>query len=115
MLRHLVQCRLRDGQALRARSLADDEFDFFGVVGVGGDDEETGQEVRGHAVRGDDVFGAADGAAAPVGGEDDDGGDGGFEGSVQIGEAFDVEHMYLSSLSYGDVGKYFALPFSPRQ
>jgi len=62
---------------------------------VRGDDENAGEEVGGDAVRGDDVFGAADGAFAPVGGEDDDGGDGGFEGAVEVGEAFDVEHVDL--------------------
>ena len=44
---------------------------------------------------GDDVVGAADGAFSAVGGEDDDGGDGGFEGAVEVSETFDVEHVYL--------------------
>ena len=45
---------------------------------------------------GHDVVGAADGAFAAVRGEDDDWGDGRFEGAVEISEAFDVEHVYLS-------------------
>lgn len=48
-------------------------------------------------MRGDEVVGAADGAAAAVGGEDHDGGDGGFEGAVEVGEAFDVEHVDLEA------------------
>ena len=44
---------------------------------------------------GGEVGGAADGDQAAVGGEDDDGGDCGFEGAVEVGEAFDVEHVNL--------------------
>ena len=47
-------------------------------------------------MRGDYVFGAADCAFAPVGGENDDGGYGGFEGAVEVGEAFNVEHVNLN-------------------
>ena len=36
-----------------------------------------------------------DGALAAVGGEDDDGRDGGLERAVQVGEALDVEHVHL--------------------
>ena len=60
-----------------------------------GDDEQAGEQVGGNAVGGDDVFGAADGGFASVRGEDYDGRDGGFEGAVQVGEAFDVEHVDL--------------------
>lgn len=64
---------------------------FGRSVGVCGNDEEAGQEVGGDAVGGDEVgVGAADGGLAAVGGENDDGGEGGFEGAVEIGEAFQV-------------------------
>lgn len=36
-----------------------------------------------------------DDAVAPVGRKDDDGGDGGLERPVQIGEALDVQHVDL--------------------
>ncbi len=59
-------------------------------------------------MRGDDVLGAADGAAAAVGGQDHNGGDGGFEGAVEVGEAFDVEHVdlgaWVSGWSFYGVG-----------
>lgn len=103
MLRDLLQRRLADGQALGLGPQADDGLDFVGGVGHGGDDEQAGEEVGGDAVRGDDVVGAADGAAAAVGGQDHDGGDGGFEGAVEVGEAFDVEHVDLGGLVSGGV------------
>ena len=40
---------------------------------------------------------APDDRAAPVGGEDDDGRDGGLERSVQVGKALDVQHVNLDS------------------
>lgn len=46
-------------------------------------------------MRGDYVFGTADCAFAPVGGENDDWGYGGLEGAVEVGEAFNVEHVDL--------------------
>ena len=39
--------------------------------------------------------GAPDGADAPVGGQDDNGGEGGLEGPVEEGETFNVEHVHL--------------------
>ena len=62
---------------------------------MGWDDEDASEEVGRDAVGSDDVFRAADGASASVGGQDDDGGYGGFESAVQIGEAFDVKHVDL--------------------
>ena len=95
VLGHLFERRLRDGQALRPRPDADNVLDLVRGVRVGGDDEDAGEEVGRDAVGGDDVLGAPDGAFAAVRGEDDDGGDGGFEGAVEVGEAFDVEHVHL--------------------
>lgn len=94
-IRHLLESRLGDLQSLGLHPNPDDALDLFGLVSVRGNDEEARQEVGRNAVRGDDVFGAADGAHAPVGGEDDDGGDAGLEGAVEVGEAFDVEHVDL--------------------
>lgn len=84
-----------DGEAFCLGAEADDGLDFIWAVGVGGDDEEAGEEIGGNAVCSDDVFGAADGAFATVGGENDDGGYGGFEGAVEVGEAFNIEHVDL--------------------
>ncbi len=95
MFGDLVEGGFGDGQALGAGAQLHDGLDFVGLVRVRRDDEEAGEEVGRDAVGGDDVFGAADGAPAPVGGEDDDGRDAGFEGAVEVGEAFDVEHVDL--------------------
>lgn len=46
-------------------------------------------------MRGHDVLGAADLAAPSVGREDHYRSDGGFERSVQVGEGFYVQHVYL--------------------
>lgn len=62
---------------------------------MGGDDEEAGKEVGWHAVSGGKVTSTADDGFAAVRGEDYDWGDGGFEGAVEVGEAFDVEHVDL--------------------
>ena len=62
---------------------------------MGRDDKEAGEEIGGDAVGGDNVFSPTDGTLAAVRGEDDDGGDGRFEGAVEVGEAFDVEHVNL--------------------
>ena len=99
MLSEASQGRVSDLQRFRLRAQLDDVPDLLGGVGVRGDDEQAGEEVRGNAMRGDDVFGAADGAFAAVGGEDHDGRDGRFEGAVKVGEAFDVEHVDLGCLS----------------
>lgn len=84
-----------DGEAFCLGAEADDGLDFIWAVGVGGDNEEAGEEIGGDAVCSDDVFGAADGAFATVRGENDDGGYGGFEGAVEVGEAFNIEHVNL--------------------
>lgn len=87
-----------NGETLGARAETDNGADFGGGVGMCGNDEEARQKVGWKAVGGDEVGGTADGAAAAIGGEDDDGGDGGLEGAVKVGEAFDVEHMDLEKL-----------------
>lgn len=94
-----------DGEAFCLGPEADDGLDFIWVVGVGGDNEEAGEEIGGDAVCSDDVFGAADGAFASVGGENDDGGYGRFEGAVEVGEAFNIEHvdLYFPDVSGGFV------------
>lgn len=65
------------------------------VVGVGRHDEQAAEEVRGHAMGGRDVGGAADGAYTAVRGEDDDWRDLGLERAVEVCEALDVEHVHL--------------------
>ena len=44
-----------------------------------------------------DVACASDDGVATVGSEDDDRRDGGFEGTVEVGEAFNVKHVHLKS------------------
>lgn len=95
MLGDLLEGTVGEVEAFRLGAQADDGLDLLRVVGVRGDDEEAGEEVWGDAVRGDDVARTADDSVAAVGGEDDDGGDGGFEGAVEVGEAFHVEHVDL--------------------
>lgn len=85
-----------DGEAFCLGAEADDSLDFIWIVGVGGDNEEAGEEIGGDAVCSDDVFCAADGAFATVGGQNNDGGYGGFEGAVEVGEAFNIEHVDLN-------------------
>lgn len=84
-----------DGEAFCLGTEADDGLDFIWIVGVGGDNEEAGEEIGGNAMCSDDVFGAADSAFATVRGQNDDGGYGGFEGAVEVGEAFNIEHVDL--------------------
>lgn len=50
-------------------------------------------------MRGDNVFGAAYCAFASVGGKNDNRGYGGFKGAVEVGEAFNVEHVDLIDVS----------------
>lgn len=94
--------RVRDGETLGLGAQAHNRFDLVRLVGGGRHDQQAGEQVRGDAVRGGDVFRAADGASAAVRGEDDDRGDGGFEGAVEVGEGFDVEHVDL--IQGGGVG-----------
>ena len=58
-------------------------------------DEHAIKEVDRDAVGREDVRGASDGADAAVGGKDDDRGEGGFQGAVEVGEAFNVQHVHL--------------------
>ena len=46
-------------------------------------------------MRADDVVCASDDAFSAVCSEDDDGCDGGFEGAMEVSEAFDVQHVNL--------------------
>ena len=43
--------------------------------------------------------GPSDLGLAAVGGEDDDGGDGGLEGAVEVSEALNVQHVHLCRTS----------------
>ena len=95
VIRDFLQRGFADEQAFGFGAQADDGFHFVGGVGHGGDDEEPSEEIRGDAVGRDDVFGAADRAPPAVRGQDDDGRNGRLERAVEVGEAFDVEHVYL--------------------
>lgn len=94
-----------EGDPFDARAQVDDGADFVCGVRIRGDDEEAGEEVRGDAVGvgggvgsgGGVGGGGADGDFAAVGGEDDDGRDGGFERAAEVGEGFEVEHVHLGS------------------
>lgn len=66
----------------------DDRADLGAGVGMCGDDEEAREEIGRNAVGCDEVVGAADSGLAAIRGEDDDGGDRGFQGAVEVGEAF---------------------------
>ena len=52
-------------------------------------------QVSGNSVRRNDVDGAADGAVAPVGGEDHDRRDSGLQRSVKIREALQWQKKYI--------------------
>lgn len=91
----LLKCWVSDVDVFDSRAQPDDGLDLFGVVGLGGDDEESSEEIRRDTMRCGDVVGATDDSVAAVRGEDDDGRDGGFESPVQVSEAFDVEHVNL--------------------
>ena len=95
MFGDLVKGGFGDCQALRLRSYADDVLDFIWGICVGGYDEDAGKEIRRDPVSGDDVFRASYGAFATIRGKYDDGCDGRFESAVEVGEAFDVEHVDL--------------------
>ena len=41
-------------------------------------------------------IGPSDLGLAAVGGEDDDGGDGGLEGAMEVSEALNVKHVHLN-------------------
>ena len=103
----------RDVDFLLGGADGEDLADLVGGVGVGGDDDDAVEEVEGEAVRGA-VGGAADAGAAAVRGHDDDGREVGFEGAVDVGEAFDVEHVDLVDEEDAghDLGLAFFLPFA---
>ena len=66
---------------------------------MGWDYEETGEEIGRDAVSCDEILCSANRAFAAVRGEDYDWRDGAFESAVEVGEALDVEHMYLEIVS----------------
>ncbi|GMG08036.1 unnamed protein product [Aspergillus oryzae] len=72
---HLVEGGIGNVETFCLGAKANDGLDLVGRVRVGGDDEEASEEVRGNAVCGADVVGAADDSVAAVGGEDNNGGD----------------------------------------
>mmetsp|Transcript_21276 Transcript_21276/g.53586 ORF Transcript_21276/g.53586 Transcript_21276/m.53586 type:complete len:495 (-) Transcript_21276:8-1492(-) len=80
--------------ALRLGAQGDDLGHLLHAVGRGADDEQAVEQVDGDAVRGDDV-GALDGAHAAVCRKDDNGGERGLEGPVQVREALEVQHVHL--------------------
>lgn len=78
-----------------SRAQPDNSLDFIGAVGLRGDDKKTGKEVRRNTVGRANVVGASDDSVSTVGGKDNNRGDGGLEGPVQVSEAFNVEHVDL--------------------
>jgi hypothetical protein len=103
LIRQPLQRLLRNPQPLNFCPDAQHRLDFLPHQRVRPHDHAPVEEVEGHTVGGLDAgagasgfgFGASDGGEAAVGGEDDVWGEGGFEGSIEVGEAFDVEHVYL--------------------
>lgn len=99
MPRESIESRL--GEADEGRfglgSESDDVLDLVGFVRSCGNDEESGEEIGRNAVSGGNtvVVGAPDRTSASVRGENHDGRQTGFESSVEIGEAFNVEHVDL--------------------
>lgn len=102
MLGNLLQRWLSDVEALNLRTQPDNGLNFFGGVRLSGDDKESSEEVGRNAVRRSNVVGATDNSVATVGGEDNDGGNGGFKGPVQVSEAFNVKHVDLKKLWLSD-------------
>mmetsp|Transcript_3864 Transcript_3864/g.17004 ORF Transcript_3864/g.17004 Transcript_3864/m.17004 type:complete len:483 (-) Transcript_3864:42-1490(-) len=74
------------------------------------DDDQTVQKIDGNAVRRGHVR-ALDLADAAVGGEDDDGREGGFQRAVEVREALDVQHVNL--VDEEDAGDDVRLTFLP--
>mmetsp|Transcript_72019 Transcript_72019/g.154140 ORF Transcript_72019/g.154140 Transcript_72019/m.154140 type:complete len:378 (+) Transcript_72019:146-1279(+) len=85
---------LLDGQILGLSTDVHDLDDLVHRVRHRPDDDQTIEQVHGDAVRGDDVR-PADGADAPVGGENNDRAQGGLEGAIQVSEALNVKHVHL--------------------
>lgn len=92
---HLVESCVGDVEALCLGAQADNGLDFLRGVRVGGDDEQAREEVGRNTVRGYNVVGAADDGVAAIRRQDDNRGDGGLEGAVEVGEAFNIEHVDL--------------------
>jgi len=80
---------------------------------VRGDDDHAIEEVEREAVRGV-VGGAADAGVTTVRGHDDDGGEVALESAVDVGEAFDIEHVYFVDKENAryDFGFSFFLPLA---
>ena len=78
-----------------------------------GNDDDAVEEVEREAVRGV-VGGAADTGVAAVRGHDDDRGEIALEGAVDVGEAFDVEHVYFVDEQHAgyDFGFSFFFPLA---
>mmetsp|Transcript_3118 Transcript_3118/g.5841 ORF Transcript_3118/g.5841 Transcript_3118/m.5841 type:complete len:468 (-) Transcript_3118:12-1415(-) len=80
--------------ALHGGADGHDLHHLLDAVGHCSHDEHTVQKIDGDAVGCQDVS-TPDVAHSAVCGEDDDWGEGGFEGAVEEGEALDVEHVHL--------------------
>lgn len=102
----------REVNFLLLRADGEDLADLVALVGVRADDDDAVEEVEGEAVRGA-VGGASDPRVAPVAGHDHDGGQFVFEGAVDVGEAFDVEHVDFvdEEDARHDFGFAFFFPF----
>ena len=86
---------------------AEDLSDFVALVRVRADDDDAVEEVEGEAVRGE-VVGAADPRVASIAGHDHDRGQLVLQGTVHVGETFNVEHMNL--IDEEDPGHNFRFP-----
>lgn len=81
----------------------DDGADLWSGVGVGWNNEKTGQKIGRNSMSADEAWVlrgerrccATDGGKAAVGCQNNDGGYAGLEGAVEVCEALDIEHVYL--------------------
>ena len=72
---------------------SDDLHHILLGVGQSPDNQQPVQQVQRNAMRRVDVLSTPDQALATVGGEDHDGGNGGFKGAMEVGKTFNVKHV----------------------
>ena len=100
MLGNLLQRAVGDLETFCLRAKTDDSLDFFWIVGFRRDNEKSCEEIWGNAVSSDNVASSANNGIASIRSEYNYRRDGRFEGTVEIGEAFNVEHVNLPNVSF---------------